>query len=97
MAPKSKNMQISAKQGIDSRFVVEANLKSLCPKSTRGSILKSKNRVNTKHEYQPGSKMVEYEARIVKVDFWRSDLNITRVELSPLIRPSIGPRIIPYY
>ena len=53
-------MQISAKQGTDSRFVVEANLKSLCPKSRWGSILKSQNHVNTNHEYQPGLKMVEY-------------------------------------
>ena len=52
--------QISAKRGTESRFVVEANLKSLYPKSSRGSILKSQNRVYTKHEYQPGSKMVEY-------------------------------------
>ena len=63
-----------------------------------------------KHKYQPGSKKVEYtniwacinksaklEARIVKADFWRSDSNITQVKLSPLIRPSIRPRIIPDY
>ena len=43
--------QISVKQGTDSRFVVKANIKSLCPKSTRGSILKSENCDYTKHEY----------------------------------------------
>ena len=83
--------QILAKRGTDSRFVVEANLKSLCPKWSRGLILKSQNCVSTKHEYQPSSKMVEY------TDFWRSDLNITRVELSFLIQPSIRLRIIPDY
>ena len=80
--------KISAKRGTDSRFVVEANLKSLCPKSSWGSILKPQNR---------GYKSAKLEARIVKADFWRSDSNITRVELSPLIRPSIRPRIIPDY
>ena len=52
--------QISAKRGTKLRFVVEANLKSLCPKSSRGSILKSQNHVYTKHKYQPSSKMVDY-------------------------------------
>ena len=50
-------VQVSANQGPDSTFAVEANIKSLGPKSNRGSILKSQNRVHTKHEYQPGSKM----------------------------------------
>ena len=54
------NLQISAKHVTHSRFVAEVNLKSLCPKSSQGSILKSQNRVYKKHEYQPGSKMVEY-------------------------------------
>ena len=53
------NLQISAKHGTPSRFVVKVNLKSLCPKSSQGSILKSQNRVNAKHEYQLGLKMVE--------------------------------------
>ena len=42
------------------KFAVEANIKSLCPKSSRGSILKSQNGVYMKHEYQPSLKMVEY-------------------------------------
>ena len=53
-------MQISPKRVTDSRFVVEVNFKSLYPKSSRGSILKFQNRVYTKHEFLPGSKMVEY-------------------------------------
>ena len=52
--------QVSANRGPDSTFAIKANIKSLCPKLSRGSILKSQNRVYTKHEYQPGSKMVEY-------------------------------------
>ena len=52
-------LQVSANRGPDSTFVVEANIKSLCHKSSQGSILKSQNRVYTKHEYQPGSKMVD--------------------------------------
>ena len=51
--------QISAKGGTDSRFVVEANPKSLYPKLSWGSILKSQNRVQLKHEYQPGSNSLE--------------------------------------
>ena len=52
--------QVSANLSPDSTFAIKANIKSLCPKLSRGSILKSQNRVYTKHEYQPGSKMVEY-------------------------------------
>ena len=52
--------QVSTNRGPDLTFAVEAKIKSLCHKSSRGSILKSQNRVYTKHEYQPGSKMVEY-------------------------------------
>ena len=48
--------QISAKWGTDSRFVVEVNLKSLCPKSSQ-----SQNRVQSKHKYQPGSNSLEYK------------------------------------
>ena len=45
--------QISAKRGTDSRFILEANLKSLYPTSSRSSILKPQNRVQSKHDYNP--------------------------------------------
>ena len=61
-------VQVSANQGPDSTFAVEANINSLCPKSSRGSILKSQNHVHTKHEYQPGSKMVEYKGYYINTD-----------------------------
>ena len=52
-------IQESANRGPDSTFAFEANINSLCPELSRGSILKSQNRLYTKHKYQPGSKMVE--------------------------------------
>ena len=52
-------LQVLVNRGPDSTFAVEANIKSLCRKSSQGSILKSQNRVYTKHEYHPGSKMVD--------------------------------------
>ena len=56
---KNPIKQISAKRGTDSRFLVKANLKIMCPKLRWGSILKSQSRVYTKYEYPPGSKMVK--------------------------------------
>ena len=61
--------QISAKQGTDSRFVLEANLKTLRSRSSRSLILKTQNRVQSKHDYKPSSNLLEYEVRIVKADF----------------------------
>ena len=52
--------QILAKRGPDSRFVLEANLKSLCPRSSRSSIFKTQNRVQAKHEYKASSNSLEY-------------------------------------
>ena len=52
-------IQVSGNQGPDSTFAIEANIKSMYLKSSWGLILKSQNRVYTKHENQPGSKMVE--------------------------------------
>ena len=51
--------QILAKRGPDSRFVLEANIKSLCPTSSRSSTNKIKNCVHMKHQYKPGSKWLE--------------------------------------
>ena len=53
-------LQILAKPGPDSRFDLEANLKSLCSRSSRSSILKRPNRVQTKHEHKPGSNLLKY-------------------------------------
>ena len=58
---KSDKKQVSANRGPDLTFAIEANIKSLCPKLSWGSILKSQNRVYPKHEYQPGSKMVVHQ------------------------------------
>ena len=78
--------QILAKRGPDSRFVLEANLKSLCPKSSWSSILKTQNRVETMHEYLVSNRACLYksaklEARIVKPESESFESNITQVEL----------------
>ena len=86
------NLQILAKRGTDSRFVLKVNLKILRPMSSRSSILKTQNRVHTKHEYKPcsnshdnycsyTSKSAKHEAQIVKAEFVSSESDITRVEL----------------
>ena len=53
--------QISAMRGTDSRFVLEANLKSLYPRSSQSSNLKTQNRDQSKHEYKPSSNPLEYQ------------------------------------
>ena len=45
---ENDNNQVSANQGPNSTFAVEANIKSLCLKLSRGSILKFQSRVYTK-------------------------------------------------
>ena len=56
--------QISAKCGTDSKFVLEANLKSLYPSLSRSSILKTQNRNQSKHDYKPGSKSFKYVTKL---------------------------------
>ena len=60
--------QISAKRGTNSRFVLEANLKSLYPRSSRSSIMKTKNRDQLKHDYKPGSNSLEYHHSYMNTD-----------------------------
>ena len=43
--------QISVNQGTDSRFVLESCLKSVQPRSSRSSILKTQNGIQSKHKY----------------------------------------------
>ena len=50
--------QILVNQGPDSTFVIEANIKSLCPKLSRGSILKTQNRVCSVCRTMPWSCLV---------------------------------------
>ena len=44
----------------DSRFVLEVNLKSMCPRLSRSSILETQNCVQAKNKYKPGSNLLEY-------------------------------------
>ena len=60
--------QISANRGANSRFVLESSLKSLWPKSSRSSILKTKNGVQSKHDYQPGSNSLDYHHSYTNTD-----------------------------
>ena len=60
--------QIWAKLGTDSRFVLEANLKSLYPRSSRSSIVKAQNRDQSTHNYKPGAKSLEYHRSYMKTD-----------------------------
>ena len=71
--------QISAKQGTDSRFVLKANLESLKPNSSRSSILKPQNCVKSKHEYKPGSNLLEYRRSHRNTDLC-NDLFIPKCE-----------------
>ena len=48
------------RSGVSTRDSLSRPILKVCALS-RGSILKSQNRAYTKHEYQPGSKMVEYQ------------------------------------
>ena len=88
----SGTQQISAKWGPDSRLVLEANLKIMCPRLSRSSILKTQNRVQAKHEYKPGSNSLKY---------YRSWLFFPKIRvhlclhLQPPIRRDIRTQIIP--
>ena len=83
----------SANRGPDSRFVFEANIKTMWPKSSRSLILITLNGVYTKHKSQPGSKSGEYHHAYTKADFWSSNSNITWVKSLTLIWSSIPPPI----
>ena len=73
--------QISAKRGTDSRFILEANLKTLQPKSSRSSILKPENCAKSKHEYKPGSNSLEYHCSHTNTDSC-NDLFLPKCEKS---------------
>ena len=62
--------QILAERGTDSRFVLKANIKSLYPKSSRNSILKTQNGDQLKHDYKPGSNLLEYHRSYMNTDLY---------------------------
>ena len=63
---KSKSYQILAKRCADLRFALKANFNS------RSSIKKTQNRVQTKHEYKPGSKSLEFYRSYTNTDWCSS-------------------------
>ena len=80
-------LKVCALSWVEARFW---NHKIVFTRSTNTSPVQkwSNTKVNTQI-------LIRVMPNFVKADFWRSDSNITRVELSTLIRPSIQPRIIP--
>ena len=71
---KFRKHQILAKRGPDSRFSLKANLTSLCPRSSRSSILKTYIHVQAKHEYKPGSYSLEYYRSYTNTDSYKSQI-----------------------
>ena len=57
-----------ANRGPDSRFKLEASLKTLCPRLSRSSIMNMKNHDQSKHEYKPGSKSLDYHRSYTNID-----------------------------
>ena len=66
--PRMGPNQISANRGSDSRFELESNLKTLSPRSSRSSIMNVMNRDQSKQEFKPGSKSIDYFGSYTNID-----------------------------